>query len=91
MNYGMSVLMHTLRRGFRNGEGLWALTRLVFLCSVMSVGMDVSAHAQNVTASATVVKEAWCDCDGEVRLTISGCQVGGIYRFSSGSFNNVLH
>lgn len=67
------------------------LTRLVFLCSVMSVGINVLAHAQNVTASATVVKEAWCDCDGEVRLTISGCQVGGIYRFSAGSLSNVLY
>lgn len=47
MIYGIRVFMDALRRGIGNG-GVWALTRLVFLCSVMSVGMNVSAHAHNV-------------------------------------------
>ena len=71
------------------GRGLVALIpRLLLLLGALFIGVIVPADAHAAVASAIVAKEAWCDCDGQVELTITGCQVGGLYRFTQGSFSD---
>ena len=57
---------------------IWAL--LALACIVLpSAGMIAQQ-----SGGATKINDAWCKCDGEIRLWMDGCGIGGKYMFVKG-------